>query len=445
MTTPIDRDDIIKIIREKDVRFIRLQFTDMFGIPKNVAITSNQLEKALIGKCMFDGSSIEGFARIEESDMYLQPDLSTFMVLPWNYQGGSEARLICNVLNPDHTPFEGDPRYVLKKVIEKAEHMGYDACNIGPECEFFLFQTDADGNPTTKTQDDAGYFDLGPVDLGETARREMVIKLQEMGFDIEASHHEVAPGQHEIDFRYSNALKAADDIIIFKALVKTIAKRHGLYATFMPKPLYGVPGSGMHTNVSLFRNGENAFYCADDHMHLSKEAYCFIGGLLTHMKEITALTNPLVNSYKRLVSGYEAPVYIAWSAHNRSPLIRIPTALRNETRLEVRNPDPACNPYLAIAAILAAGLDGIEKQIEPMQPINCNIFELGEKQICELGVEKLPSSLKEAIDAMKGSSLVQELLGDQLFEKYIMAKELEWKDYTCKITQWEINAYLRKY
>ncbi len=445
MKKPVDRDDIMKIVREKDVRFIRLQFTDMFGIPKNVAITSKQLEKALNDKCMFDGSSVEGFARIEESDMYLQPDIDTFMVLPWNYQGGSEARIICNVMNPNQTPFEGDPRHILKKVIDKAQQMGYDACNIGPECEFFLFQTDQEGNPTTITQDDAGYFDLGPVDLGEDARREMVLKLQEMGFEIEASHHEVAPGQHEIDFRYSSAVNAADSIITFKLIVKTIAKMHGLYATFMPKPIYGVPGSGMHTNVSLFKNGTNAFYSQNDHMHLSEDAYYFVGGLLRHMKEITALTNPIVNSYKRLVSGYEAPVYIAWSACNRSPLIRVPTALENETRLEVRCPDPACNPYLAIAAILAAGLDGIEKKITPAQPINCNIYELSDKQISELGVEKLPSTLKDAIDAMKESQLVKNLMGEQLFFKYIMAKEHEWRDYSSRITPWELEAYLKKY
>lgn len=320
------REDILKMVEEQDVKFIRLQFTDIFGILKNVAIPTRQLEKALNNKCMFDGSSIEGFVRIEESDMYLWPDVNTFVIFPWKPQTGKVARLICDVHNSDGTPFWGDPRYVLKKVIKKAENMGFDTINVGPECEFFLFLTDNEGNPTIKTQDNAGYFDLGPVDLGENARRDIVIALEEMGFEIEASHHEGAPGQHEIDFKYADALTTADAILTFKLMVKTIAQKHGLHASFMPKPIYGINGSGMHTNVSLFKGGENIFYDEKDILQLSKEAYWFIGGIMKHARALSILTNPTVNSYKRLVPGYEAPVYIAWSARNRSPLIRIPAA-----------------------------------------------------------------------------------------------------------------------
>ncbi|HEX3029704.1 MAG TPA: type I glutamate--ammonia ligase, partial [Clostridia bacterium] len=346
------KEDILRIVREQDVQFIRLQFTDIFGILKNVAITVDQLEKALDNKCMFDGSSIEGFVRIEESDMYLRPDPSTFVIFPWRPQTGKVARLICDVYNPDGTPFEGDPRYVLKRALEKATAMGYDTFNVGPECEFFLFLTDNDGNPTTITHDNGGYFDLGPVDLGENARRDMCLALEEMGFEIEASHHEVAPGQHEIDFKYGDALSTADNILTFKLVVKTIAQRHGLHATFMPKPIFGINGSGMHTNTSLFKQGKNVFYDEKDPLQLSREAYWFIGGLMKNMRSIAAVTNPIVNSYKRLVPGYEAPVYVAWSARNRSPLIRIPAARGASTRVELRCPDPSCNPYLAIAAIL---------------------------------------------------------------------------------------------
>ena len=354
------KDDVIRLVKEQDVQFIRLQFTDIFGTLKNVAITAGQLEKALDNKCMFDGSSIEGFVRIEESDMYLRPDTNTFVIYPWRPQTGKVARLICDVYNADETPFAGDPRYVLKKVLEKAEKMGYDTFNAGPECEFFLFLTDSEGNPTTITHDNAGYFDLGPVDLGENARRDMCLALEEMGFEVEASHHEVAPGQHEIDFKYNDALTAADAILTFKLVVKTIAQRHGLHATFMPKPIFGIAGSGMHVNTSLCRNGQNIFYDEKDSLQLSQEAYWFIGGLMKNIRSMTAITNPLVNSYKRLVTGYEAPVYIAWSARNRSPLIRVPAARGASTRIELRNPDPSCNPYLALAVILAAGLDGIK-------------------------------------------------------------------------------------
>ncbi|NSW91555.1 MAG: type I glutamate--ammonia ligase [Firmicutes bacterium] len=439
------REDILRMVEEQDIKFIRLQFTDIFGILKNVAIPVRQLEKTLDNKCMFDGSSIEGFVRIEESDMYLWPDINTFAVFPWRPQAGKVARFICDVYNPDGTPFQGDPRYVLKKVLKKTRDMGYDTFNVGPECEFFLFLTDNEGNPTTKTQDNARYFDLGPVDLGENARRDIVIALEEMGFEIEASHHEGAPGQHEIDFKYADALTTADAILTFKLVVKTIAQKHGLHASFMPKPIYGINGSGMHTNISLFKGGKNVFYDEKDVLQLSQEAYWFIGGVMKHARNIALLTNPIVNSYKRLVPGYEAPVYIAWSAGNRSPLIRIPSARGENTRIELRCPDPSCNPYLALAGILAAGLDGIENKIQPPPSIDANIFSMTKEQMKKGDIRSLPVDLKEAIEEMKNSSLLREVLGEHIFEKYIEAKNEEWEDYRKQVTAWELKHYLTKY
>jgi len=439
------KEDILRIVKEQDVKFIRLQFTDIFGILKNVSITVEQLEKALDNKCMFDGSSIEGFVRIEESDMYLRPDPNTFVIFPWRPHTGKVARLICDIYNPDGTPFEGDPRYVLKRALKKAEEMGYDTFNVGPECEFFLFLTDSEGKPTTVTHDNAGYFDLGPVDLGENARRDICLVLEEMGFEIEASHHEVAPGQHEIDFKYNDALTTADAVLTFKLVVKTIAQRHGLHATFMPKPIFGICGSGMHINTSLFRNGQNVFYDSNDPLGLSKEAYWFIGGLLKNIRSMTAITNPLVNSYKRLVPGYEAPVYIAWSARNRSPLVRIPAAKGASTRVELRCPDPATNPYLALALVLTAGLDGIKNRIEPREPVNLNIYDMTEEDRIKSGIDSLPANLKEAVDEMEKSQLVKETLGDHIFEKYITAKRKEWNDYATRVTPWEIGQYLTRY
>ncbi len=439
------KEDILRLVKELDVKFIRLQFTDILGTLKNVAITSEQLEKALDNKCMFDGSSIEGFVRIEESDMYLAPDPNSFAVFPWRPQPGRVARLICDVLNPDGTPFSGDPRYVLKRALKKAADMGYDKFNVGPECEFFLFLTDSEGKPTIKTHDNAGYFDLGPVDLGEDARRNICLALEEMGFEIEASHHEVAPGQHEIDFKYQDALTTADNVMTFKMVVKTMAQRNGLHATFMPKPIFGINGSGMHTNVSLYKDGKNAFYDENDPLKLSQEAYWFIGGIIKHIKAITAITNPLVNSYKRLVPDYEAPVYIAWSARNRSPLIRIPAAKGEATRLELRSPDPSCNPYLAFAVILAAGLDGIKNKIQPPPPIDKNIFRMSREERMKEGIDSLPASLEEAINEMEKSELVRETLGEHILTKYIEAKRKEWEDYRTKITPWEIEHYLTKY
>ena len=438
------KEDILRLVQDEDVEFIRLQFTDIMGNLKNVAITSSQLEKALENKCMFDGSSIEGFVRIEESDMYLYPDFSTLEIFPWRPQQGKVARLICDVYRPNGEPFEGDPRYVLRRAIREAEKMGY-IFDVGPECEFFLFHTDENGLPTTLTHEKAGYFDLGPVEFGENARRDMVLTLEEMGFEIEASHHEVAPAQHEIDFKYDEALRTADNIMTFKLTVKSIAKRHGLHATFMPKPKYGVNGSGMHINMSLMKDGKNIFHDSNGELGLSKEAYYFIGGIMKHMKGMTAITNPLVNSYKRLVPGYEAPVYIAWSAKNRSPLIRIPAARDEGTRIELRSPDSSANPYLALAVCLQAGLDGIRNQIMPPKSVDCNIFQMTDEERLENGIEEIPGTLIEAVSEMEKDPFMREVLGDHVYEKYITAKKQEWQDYRSQVTDWELNRYLNQY
>lgn len=438
------KEDIINLVRDEDVEFIRLQFTDMFGSLKNMAITASQLQKALDNKCMFDGSSIEGFVRIEESDMYLHPDLDTMEIFPWRPQQGKVARMICDVYRPNGEPFEGDPRYILKRAIKEAENMGY-AFEVGPECEFFLFHTDENGLPTTLTHEKAGYFDLGPLDLGENARRDIVLTLEDMGFVVEASHHEVAPAQHEIDFKYDEALATADNIMTFKLAVKTIAKRHGLHATFMPKPKFGVNGSGMHINMSLSKDGKNIFNDPDDKQGLSQDAYYFIGGIMKHMKGMTAITNPLVNSYKRLVPGYEAPVYIAWSATNRSPLIRIPASKGEGTRIELRCPDPSANPYLALAVCLRAGLDGIVNKIEPPASVDCNIFALSEKEKKELGIEAIPGTLIEAISELEKDEFIQDVLGKHVSTKYIEAKKAEWADYRSQVTEWEIGQYLYQF
>lgn len=437
------KKDIIRLVEEEDVEFIRLQFTDMFGTMKNVAITSNQLEKALENECMFDGSSIEGFVRIEESDMYLYPDLDTFAIFPWRPQQGKVARIICDVYRPDGKPFAGDPRYVLHRVVEEAKEMGY-TLNVGPECEFFLFHTDDDGQPTTISHEKAGYFDLGPIDLGENARRDMVLTLEDMGFEIEASHHEAAPAQHEIDFKYDEAIATADNIMTFKLAVKTIAKRHGLFASFMPKPKYGINGSGMHINMSLEKDGKNIFFDENDKMQLSKEAYYFIGGIMEHVKGMTAITNPLVNSYKRLVPGYEAPIYIAWSATNRSPLIRIPAARGEGTRVELRCPDPSANPYLALAVCLAAGLDGIRKQIMPPAAVVKNVYEMRLDEKKAEGIESLPATLSEAVEELEKDEYILEVLGEHISRNYIAAKRTEWAEYTSQVTDWEIEQYLYK-
>lgn len=444
MRKQYSKKDIMELVRDEDVEFIRLQFTDMFGSFKNMAITASQLEKALDNECMFDGSSIEGFARIEESDMYLYPDLSTLEIFPWRPQQGKVARLICDVYRPNKKPFEGDPRYILKCAVEKAAELGYKF-EVGPECEFFLFHTDENGMPTTLTHEQAGYFDLGPLDLGENARRDIVLTLEDMGFVIEASHHEVAPAQHEIDFKYDEALVTADNIMTFKLAVKTIAKRHGLHATFMPKPKFGINGSGMHINMSLSKDGKNVFADLSDPLGLSREAYYFIGGIMKHMKGMTAITNPLVNSYKRLVPGYEAPVYLAWSATNRSPLIRIPASRGEGTRIELRCPDPSANPYLALAVCLRAGLDGIVNQILPPESVDCNIFALTEAEKKELKIEAIPGTLIEAVYELEKDEFVQEVLGKHVSEKYIRAKKEEWAEYRAQVTDWEINQYLNRF
>ncbi|NFO02992.1 type I glutamate--ammonia ligase [Clostridium botulinum] len=438
------KEDIMNLVKENGVRFIRLQFTDVFGALKNIAITDKQLEKALNNECMFDGSSIDGFARIEESDMNLRPNLDSFVIFPWRPQQGKVARLICDVYKPDGTPFEGDPRYILKKAIKEASDLGYEM-NVGPECEFFLFETDEHGNPTTKTQDSGGYFDLAPTDLGENARRDMTLALEDMGFEIEASHHEVAEGQNEIDFKYGDALSTADNIMTFKLVVKSIAQRHGLYASFMPKPVFGINGSGMHVNMSLYKDGKNAFVCENDINGLSKIAYNFIAGLLKNIKGLAAVTNPLVNSYKRLVPGYEAPVYLAWSCKNRTALIRVPAARGTGTRIELRCPDPSSNPYLVLACLLQAGLDGIKNNLEPPTEIEANIFAMNDEERKEVGIDSLPNNLYEAVKFMRESELAKNVLGEHAFKKYVDTKYAEWDEYRTKVHHWEIENYLKKY
>jgi len=439
------KEDIIQIVEEEDVRFIRLQFTDILGSLKNVAITRSQLERALDNQCMFDGSSIEGFVRIEESDMYLHPDLDSFVVFPWrSEQGHKVARLICDVYGCDGEPFAGDPRYVLRRALKEAADMGY-SFYVGPECEFFLFHLDENGKPTTRSHDEGGYFDLGPLDRGEDCRRDIVLALEDMGLEIEASHHETAEAQHEIDFRYDEALRTADNVMTFKYVVKSVAQEHGLHATFMPKPIYGISGSGMHTNMSLFRGRENAFYAPEDPLSLSQEAYQFIAGMMAHIREMTLLTNPLVNSYKRLVPGYEAPVYIAWSARNRSPLIRVPSARGLGTRIELRNPDPACNPYLVMAACLTAGLDGIRRGLTPPPSTDSNIYDMTKTERKDGGIEALPRSLEEAIGHFAHNDFIQAVLGEHVYRKYLAAKREEWKAYRSRVSQWEVDHYLVKY
>lgn len=439
------KEDIMRLVEDEDVEFIRLQFTDLYGNLKNIAITASQLDRALNNKCMFDGSAIDGFAKIEESDMYLYPDLSTLEFFPWRPQQGKVARMICDVYLPNGEPFEGDPRYVLKRAIKEAADLGY-TFEVGPECEFFLFNTDENTMPTTVTHEQAGYFDIGPLDFGENARRDIVMTLEDMGFTIEASHHEIAPAQHEIDFRYDEALQTADNIMTFKLAVRTIAKRHGLHATFMPKPKYGVNGSGMHINMSLHKDGKNIFEDPNDELGLSKEAYYFIGGIMKHIKGMAAITNPLVNSYKRLVPGYEAPVYIAWSATNRSPLIRIPSVACGEgTRIELRSPDSAANPYLTLAVCLRAGLDGIVNKIEPPQMVNGNIFAMTDEERAVMHIEQLPGTLIEAVEEMEKDSFICDVLGEHIAEHYIEAKKEEWHKYRSQVSEWEIQEYLYRY
>lgn len=437
------KQDILNTVEEEDVEFIRLQFTDIEGNFKNVAITAGQLEKALNNDCMFDCSLVEGMLPTDNADMFLYPDLDTFAIFPWRPQQGKVARFICDVYRADRTPFEGDCRYILKKAIKQAAEMGY-TFEVGPECEFFLFNADENGRPTTNTDEQAGFLDMGPLDNGENARRDIVLTLEDMGFDVEASHHEKAPSQHEVDFRYDEALRTADNIMTFKLAVKTIAKRHGLHGTFMPKPRKEFCGSGMHINMSLSKDGKNVFDDQNGENGLSREAYWFMGGLMKHVKGICAVTNPLVNSYKRLKPGFEAPVYIAWSTLGANTLIRIPNIRGAHTRIELRSPDPSANPYLAIAACLVAGLDGIRNKIDPGAQVRDNINSISEEEAAKRGIEELPADLFQACREMKHDSLLCDLLGERVFEQIYDAKMAAWKTYDAQVTEWEIASYLYK-
>ncbi|MEG6535077.1 type I glutamate--ammonia ligase [Caldifermentibacillus hisashii] len=440
-----NRDDIIRMAKEENVAFIRLQFTDILGTVKNVEIPLSQLEKALDNKIMFDGSSIEGFVRIEESDMYLYPDLDTWVVFPWTAGRGKVARMICDIYNPDGTPFMGDPRNNLKRIVEEMKELGFTQFNLGPEPEFFLFKLDANGEPTMELNDHGGYFDLAPTDLGENCRKDIVVELEDMGFEIEASHHEVAPGQHEIDFKYEDVVTACDEIQTFKLVVKTIARKHGLHATFMPKPLFGINGSGMHCNISLFKEGANAFYDPTGELELSETAYQFMAGVLKHAPNFTAVTNPTVNSYKRLVPGYEAPVYVAWSARNRSPLVRVPASRGMSTRIELRSVDPSANPYLAMAVILKAGLHGIKNKLTPPSPVDRNIYVMTKEEREAEGINDLPGTLQSALEKLQEDEIIMSALGEHILTNFIEAKEIEWDMFRTQVTPWEREQYLKLY
>jgi glutamine synthetase len=437
--------DILAEAKEKQVKLLRLQFVDVHGMPKSMGIHVDQLEKALNNEIMLDGSSIAGFRTIETSDMYFYPDLSTFKVMPWLEGGRAVARVICDIYNPDGTPFEGCPRNNLKKVLKEAEKLGY-IYNVGPELEFFLFKRNPDGTPSTETHDSAGYYDIGPDDMGEIVRGEIVDTLESLGFEMEADHHEVARGQHEIDFKYADALTQADNVTTVKMITRMIAAKHGLHASFMPKPVYGVNGSGMHCNQSLAKIGVgNAFYDEKGDYQMSTTSLQFIAGLLKHIRGITAITNPLVNSYKRLVPGYEAPVYIAWSTANRSALLRVPAKRGQATRVELRSPDPAANPYLAFAAMLLAGLDGVKNKLEVPSPVASNIYKLSADERRDQHIPSLPGSLYEAIEELKKSDIAREALGEHIFGEYIKMKIIEWDDYRTDVTPWEHDRYLSRY
>jgi glutamine synthetase len=443
-TTGATRKEILQLAERNNVRFLRLQFTDILGINKNVEIPASQFEKALAGDIMFDGSSIEGFVRIEESDMLLSPDLGTFQVFPWGDPENRVARLICDINTPDGVPFAGDPRGALKRVVAKAAESGF-TMNAGMEAEFFMFRPKPDGGASTVTHDVGSYFDLAPADLGEDARRAIVQVLEQMGFEVEAAHHEVAHGQHEIDFRYADALKTADNITTFRFVVKYVAQQFGLVASFMPKPIYGQNGSGMHTHQSLFRSQDNAFWDAKAKWELSDTALYYIGGLLRHARGFTAITNPLVNSYKRLVPGYEAPVNVAWSMRNRSPMIRIPDRRGAGTRIELRIPDPAANPYLALTVQLAAGLDGIETKADSREPVDTNIWEMSHREKRRLRIDDLPHNLEEACDELEKDDVIRDALGDHITTHFLAAKRMEWEEYITQVSQWELDNYLAKY
>ncbi|MBQ2983854.1 MAG: type I glutamate--ammonia ligase [Candidatus Gastranaerophilales bacterium] len=439
------KEEIIRLCKENDVKFIRLQFCDINGTIKNLSLPISQLNKALNNDIMLDGSSIKGFRSIETSDMFFYPDLDTFMILPWcEREGENVARIICDIYNSDRTPFEGCPRCNLKRMLKKAQDLGY-TMNIGPEAEFFIFDLDENGKPTTTPHDSGNYYDVAPYDMGEDLRRDIVNVLEAMDFEIEASHHEGAPGQHEIDFKYADALTAADNIITFKYVVKSIANEYGLHASFMPKPIYGINGSGMHCNISLFKDGKNVFYAPESEYGLSQEALYSIGGILKHVSSFTAITNPIVNSYKRLVPGYEAPVYIAWSLANRSALIRVPAKRGDATRVELRSPDPSCNPYLTMTVILGAILDGIENKIEPVAPVEENIYDMNAKELKNAGIGSLPGSLHQAFCLLEKDEVVKASLGEHIHQEFMMAKTIEWDKYRTIVTKWEEDMYLATY
>ncbi len=441
----ITGEEIKRIIEEENVRFLRLMFTDILGTIKNVEVPVSQIDKVLENKMMFDGSSIEGFVRIEESDMYLYPDLSTWMIFPWESAHGKVARLICDIYNPDGTPFAGDPRGNLKRALKDMRDLGFTSFNLGPEPEFFLFKLDEDGGITTTLNDKGGYFDFAPTDLGENCRRDIVLELESLGFEVEASHHELAPGQHEIDFKYADVVDACDNIQTFKLVVKTIARKHGLHATFMPKPLFGINGSGMHCNMSLFNDEGNVFYDKDGELELSETAYHFLGGLLKHARAYTAVCNPTVNSYKRLVPGYEAPVYVAWSGRNRSPLVRVPESRGLSTRLELRSVDPSANPYLAMAVLLQAGLDGIRNQITPPAAVDRNIYVMDEEEREAAHIQDLPSTIHNAIKELRKDNVMIDALGQHIFSNFVEAKRLEWAAFRQTVSEWEREQYLELY
>lgn len=438
-------EDIKRIAKDENVRFLRLMFTDIMGTIKNVEVPVSQLNKVLENKMMFDGSSIEGFVRIEESDMYLYPDLSTWMIFPWESEHGKVARLICDIYNPDGTPFAGDPRGNLKRALKHMQEMGFTSFNLGPEPEFFLFKLDDDGKVTKTLNDKGGYFDFAPTDLGENCRRDIVLELESLGFEVEASHHEVAPGQHEIDFKYADVIEACDNIQTFKLVVKTIARKHGLHATFMPKPLFGINGSGMHCNMSLFKDNQNVFFDPEGPLQLSQTAYHFLGGLMEHARAFTAVCNPTVNSYKRLVPGYEAPVYVAWSGRNRSPLIRVPESRGLSTRLELRSVDPAANPYLAMAVLLEAGLDGITRELTPPPAVDRNIYIMNEEERAEALIKDLPSTLHNAIKELRVDPVMVDALGQHIFSNFVEAKRMEWASFRQTVSEWEREQYLELY
>ncbi|ELY99823.1 glutamine synthetase [Natrialba chahannaoensis JCM 10990] len=441
-------ESVLEKIESEDVDFLRLQFTDILGTVKNVSVPARQTEKAFTEGIYFDGSSIEGFVRIQESDMRLKPDPETFAILPWrNDENSAAARMICDVYDTSTgEPFEGDPRRVLKDALERAKEMGYTV-NAAPEPEFFLFEEDEEGRATTKTNDAGGYFDLAPKDLASDVRRDIIYGLESMGFEVEASHHEVAEGQHEINFEYDDALTTADNVGTFRTVVRAIAAQHDYHATFMPKPIPKINGSGMHTHLSLFtEDGENAFHDGDDEFDLSDEARAFTAGILEHAPAITAVANPTVNSYKRLVPGYEAPVYVAWSDRNRSSLIRKPAArVPAASRVELRSPDPSCNPYLAIAVMIHAGLNGIENDLDCPDPVRENIYEFDEQKREEYGIETLPSNLGEAVDALEEDEEIYNALGEHVGAKFVEAKRQEFEEYLIDVSQWELDRYLETF